>query len=44
LKTACPSCGSEEVLKSNVYFHGCGALIPEEAVGGLFPALSAAVI
>jgi rRNA maturation protein Nop10 len=35
LKTACPSCGSEDVLKSNVYFHGCGALVPEEAVGRL---------
>jgi rRNA maturation protein Nop10 len=35
LKTACPSCGSEDVLKSHVYFHGCGALIPEEAVGRL---------
>jgi hypothetical protein len=33
--TACPSCGSEDVLKSNVYFHGCGALVPEEAVGRL---------
>jgi len=32
LKTACPSCGSEYVLKSNVYVHGCGALVPEEAV------------
>jgi rRNA maturation protein Nop10 len=35
LKTACPSCGSEDVLKSNVYFHGCGALVLEEAVGRL---------
>ena len=32
LKTACPSCGSEYVLKSNVYVHGCGTLVPEEAV------------
>jgi hypothetical protein len=35
LKTACPSCGSEDVLKSHVYVHGCGALVPEEAVGRL---------
>jgi hypothetical protein len=35
LKTACPLCSSEDVLKSNVYFHECGALIPEEAVGRL---------
>jgi DNA-directed RNA polymerase subunit RPC12/RpoP len=34
-KTACPSCGSEDIVKSNVYFHGCGALVPEEAVGRL---------
>jgi hypothetical protein len=33
--TACPSCGSEDVLKSHVYFHGCGTLVPEEAVGRL---------
>jgi hypothetical protein len=33
--TACPLCGSEDVLKSNVCFHGCGALVPEEDVGRL---------
>jgi hypothetical protein len=33
--TACPSCGSEDVLKSHVYFHGCGTLVPEKAVGRL---------
>jgi hypothetical protein len=35
LKTACPSCGSEDVLKSHLYVHGCGALVLEEAVGRL---------
>jgi ribosomal protein S27AE len=31
-RTACPSCGSEDVAKSPVYRHGCGALIPEATV------------
>jgi ribosomal protein S27AE/Zn finger protein HypA/HybF involved in hydrogenase expression len=34
-KTACPSCGSENISKSPVYLHGCGALIPDVAVGKL---------
>ncbi len=34
-KTACLLCGSEDIVKSTVYVHKCGALIPEVAVGRL---------
>jgi len=34
-KTACPSCGSEDIEKTPVYVHGCGALVPEVTVGKL---------
>jgi|GEM_PF-1100717 len=34
-KTACPLCGSEDIVKSAVYVHRCGALIPEVGVGRL---------
>ena len=33
-KTACPSCGSENIVRKAVYVHGCGAVIPETSVGG----------
>jgi RNA polymerase subunit RPABC4/transcription elongation factor Spt4 len=33
-KTACPSCGSENIVRTAVYVHGCGAVIPEISAGG----------
>ncbi|MEM3123622.1 MAG: hypothetical protein QW756_06015 [Nitrososphaerota archaeon] len=34
-RTACPSCHSENIVKSAVYIHTCGASIPESALTAL---------
>ena len=34
-KTSCTACLSEDIVKSPVYLHGCGALIPDIAVSRL---------
>ncbi|GBC69548.1 hypothetical protein HRbin01_01247 [archaeon HR01] len=34
-KTACPSCNSEDTMRSAVYIHSCGASIPEQALKNL---------